>query len=147
MLQTIKILGTLALLSLMMACSPVFKTPQGMARVHQDEVFRSVSPKGSVLKFYRVDNDPKADGAYWIQSVSTHLQGEGFKAHKSQTMPLAKGDTLQWTEWPVPMQGGDYLYWVGVLTRNQDIFVLESTGPWQDMESLRPAVLKSLEAF
>jgi hypothetical protein len=134
-------------LGLMLACAPQLKVPQGMARVHQDETFRAVSPQGSVLKFYRVKNDPKAKGEYWVQSVSTHLKSEGYQLHKSQKLAMAKGDTLEWTAWPVPMQGGDYLYWVGVLTRGDDIFVLESTGPWQEMESLRPAVLKSLQGF
>ena len=133
-------------MSLFISCEKEFSCPQGFARLEGPE-WKALSPQGSVMKYRIIDEKTQAKSEFWSEAIFTHFRNEGYQDLKMKSYVLSKGDSIRTQNFIYPMQKSDYLYFVALIIKDKKIHMWEVTGPYSDMKSLTPNLIKKIQDF
>ncbi len=124
------------MISLCVACSPKYTMPtlDQFSIYEKDRNARHISPDGIRLMIRTVDNNPKGDLAFWKEAIRKHLDDSGYlfqaqKTIKTNHPKQGEGEALSFI---VPYQGEDWGFAVVIFVQEDDLTLVEMTGPFQN---------------
>jgi hypothetical protein len=136
----------------LVACGSSFKqpTPDGFVKlVHQHSYdYRAVTADGLVYSVKEISDAAKGDTAFWAKAVENKMRIQaGYALIKKQQVTTTSG--LEGTQIQFGFDRGKtpHLYYVTLFTKGDSIFVIESGGTKELMESHSSQLETALQSF
>jgi hypothetical protein len=119
------------------SCSPKYTMPtlDQFSIYEKDRNARHISPDGIRLMVRTVPNNPKGDLPFWKEAIRKHLDDSGYLFQAQKTIDSknntthAQGEALSFI---VPYQGEDWGFAVVIFVNDEDLTLVEMTGPFQN---------------
>ncbi len=134
------------------ACGPAFKqpTPKNFVKLEDQQrySYRAVTADGLVYAVKELEHKPKGDLAFWARAIENKLRYQaGYALLKTQDVSTKSG--LKGTQLQFGFDRGKtpHLYYVTVITTEDNIFVIESGGTKELMESHKAELDDALSSF
>jgi hypothetical protein len=100
------------------------------SNAHAGYDYRAISPDGVVLAVRRVENDPKANLAYWSQAVQERLRANGsYRVDSERDVTNHQGIAGHELTLKLGEGGAEQTYRVALFEHGQWLYLLESGGP------------------
>ncbi len=134
----------LALLTLFAGCAVKAPTPEAFAPWPEDTSFRAADPAGVMYRVRKLENEPKADLAFWSEASFLSLREKGCLPVDTLEVSFSGTPALA-LECAMPVGPNDWLYLVAVGVKGDAIWVAEATGEAARFQARRPALLEALK--
>lgn len=103
-----------------------FKPPRGFGAATWGRG-RALSPDGVIYRERKVDNDPKADLAFWSKTARARLEQGGYRVTGDSAFSV-RGEPGRLLRLSAPLGERDYAYWVALSVRGGSLRVIETAG-------------------
>jgi hypothetical protein len=97
--------------------------PRGFVVFDDEDEFRAQSADTTLLRVARLDNEPLADGTFWARAVSHEMEARG-----ERNVQQGKKGVVTFQVWVNDDVKPRY-YLVGLVTQQDDLFVIEAFFP------------------
>lgn len=121
-------------------------TPEGFARLDNRASVRAVSSDGVMYRVRRVDNEPKADLAFWREALKKRMLEAGYAVLRDGE--VSAGDTPGYLlQLAAPVGQQDYAYAVAIFVHGDEITLVEAAGEVTRFDRQREKIVAALSAL
>lgn len=126
------------------ACATVTPTvPEGFAVLEDTTPFQAVHANGVLFQARVEPHEPKSDLAFWGEALEKRMVDAGY--HLQQKGEINSANLPgRFVELRAPVGDADYVYWVGVFVRGDDLVVFEFSGEVSAFETVRENLTQSV---
>lgn len=131
------------------ACSFHPAAPADFARYPRGWLFegplRAVSPDGVLFTVRKVDNDPRADLAFWGEAMRTRMVQAGYRVVSDSACAM-RGVEGRLLALAAPVGNEDHIYWIAFALSPDggDILVAEAAGESRRFLARREAIRQAI---
>lgn len=144
-------LVSLLLLSLLVGCHHhTLHAPSDFVVLEESPPYatRAVSAQGVVIGVREIDNDPRANAAFWLSAVRTQLlEGRGYALLAAKDVRASSGQPGKQLRLGREQNGEQYLYWLTVFVTKQRLYLVEAGARRDRFEEAQPEIERSLASL
>jgi len=93
----------------------------------ESTAIRMITAEGVMYRVRSVENNPKADLAFWQKAIKTHMLDSGY-VFQSESEIAARDQNGYLLNLAAPVGASDYLYSIALFVHNKSIILIESAG-------------------
>ncbi|MCA9538977.1 MAG: hypothetical protein KC620_08810 [Myxococcales bacterium] len=139
--------GALALL--LLACGPtrVLDVPPAFKKYEDADDLRLITADGVRVAAREVDNEPKADLAFWTDAMKRHLEKRGYTFRAEDCFNTRKGLRGCTLDFMLPYGNEDWVMSETIFVIDDRIVLVEAAGPFERYQPVEQQLRAALRTF
>jgi hypothetical protein len=141
----------LALCALLPACKHHrLRAPNDFVVLEDSEPYatRAVSAQGVAIGVREIDNDPRANSAFWLSAIRTQLiDGRGYALLEARDVRARSGQPGKQLRLGRDQNGEQYLYWLTLFVTKHRLYIVEAGARRDRFEQAQKQVDASLASL